>query len=374
MQEFPKIKVQVENVTGSLNTVLFANAAGGSLQDVFQNENDVFQTFARQGELKDIAPVLKSLRVNQNDIVSLPSTHTYQGKQYGLPLQMGVQALVINKSLFRQNGVAPPDKTTTFPQWMEMMRRIARPADGIYGYGTSGSPGNWGQWLAFAWGYGGDRWSADLKQCLFDQPASIEALQFYVDLMYRYQVGTPLNAQGNPIPPGISFANGNLACAGASSPGAGMDQQVAGKFEWDLMYTPVGPRTNKRGVFANSNAVCASGNAAKRNVFDQAVQLVAWIAGSKTAQDLMVEIGPSMPVYKPVLNGTKYLAGPPVSQKILVDMMPDWKDPQTFIGWIEFRDAIVAALQPALANQKAVPDAAKEMARVGQLVLDKIPK
>jgi hypothetical protein len=38
------------------------------------------------------------------------------------------------------------------------------------------------------------------------------------------------------------------------------------------------------------------------------------------------------------------------------------------------RETIVAALQPALANQKSVADAAKEMARVGQLVLDKIPK
>jgi multiple sugar transport system substrate-binding protein len=267
-----------------------------------------------------------------------------------------------------------PEKTTTFPQWLETLRRIARPEDGIYGHLTTGSPGGWNQWLPFLWAYGGDRWSSDLKKCLLDQPGSIEGLQFYVDLMYRYQVATPLNTSGSVIPPGISFASGNVACATSSSPGAGLHQQIGGKFDWDIMYTPIGPRTNKRGVSTNSNAVCASGNAAKRGVFDPAVQLVAWIASSKTAQELMVEIGPTMPVYKPVLNSPKYLAGPPASQKILVDMMPDWKDPQTFIGWIEFRDAIVAALQPGFANQKSVPDAAREAARVGQLVLDKIPR
>ena len=49
--EFPKIKVQVENATGSLSTVLLASAAGGTIQDVFNNENDVFQTLARQGDM-----------------------------------------------------------------------------------------------------------------------------------------------------------------------------------------------------------------------------------------------------------------------------------------------------------------------------------
>jgi Bacterial extracellular solute-binding protein len=64
-QEHPKIKVQVENATGSLQTVLLASAAGGTLQDVFNNENDVFQKLARQGDMQDIAPVLKSLSVGR---------------------------------------------------------------------------------------------------------------------------------------------------------------------------------------------------------------------------------------------------------------------------------------------------------------------
>jgi hypothetical protein len=140
------------------------------------------------------------------------------------------------------------------------------------------------------------------------------------------------------------------------------------------MYTPLGPRTNKRFVFVNTNANVVSGTAAKRGVFDQAVQLVAWISASKTSQDLVVETGGSRPVYEAVLNGARFLAGPPVSQKIVVDMIPDWKDPDIFIGWNEYRDAVQAQFLPAVANQKAVPDAAKEMARVGQVVLDKIPR
>ena len=371
--EFPKVKVTVENATGSLQTVLLASAAGGTIQDVFNNENDVYMKLAQQGGMMDIAPVLKSLRVNQSDVVSIPSAHTYKGKQYGLPLQLSLAIMMINKTLFKQNGVALPDKTTTYPQWVDMIKKVTRPADNVWGFQTNGSPGGWGQWMPFVWSYGGDRWSADLKKCLFDQPASIEGLQLYSDLSNRLEVAPPLNPMGNPIPQGISFQNGNVACAIATSPGANIEAQVAGKFEWDIMYNPVGPRTSKRFQTTNANAICVSANAAKRNVFDQAVQLVAWASASKASQELVIETGATTPVFKPMMNSTKFLAGPPVSQKIVTDTIPDWKDPQLFIGWIDFRDAVVAELVKGLSGQRSIPDSAREMNRVGQLVLDKIP-
>jgi hypothetical protein len=96
---------------------------------------------------------------------------------------------------------------------------------------------------------------------------------------------------------------------------------------------------------------------------------------SKTAQDLIVELGPNaMPVAKAVLNSPKYLAGPPVSQKIIVDMAPAYRDPDIFIGWNEWRDEVHKALTPAFANQKNVKDAAADASRAGDVVLAKIPR
>jgi multiple sugar transport system substrate-binding protein len=371
MAEYPKIKVQVESAGNDSAQAILTGAAAGTLQDIFFNENDVFQKLAQQGDLKDIAPVLKSLRFNPNDIVSIPTGTSYRGKQYGLPLQLTVQTMMINKTLFKDNGVPLPDKTTTFPQWAEMLRRIAKPADNVYGYQANNS---WPKWLPFVWGYGGERWSPDQKKSLFDQPAAIEGLQFYVDLTWRYQVSPPLNETGGVIPAGVSFTAGKLGGDTTASPGAGTHMQVGGKFEWDIMYTPLGPRTGKRYVFINTNANIVSGAATKRNVFDQAVQLVGWISGSKVSQDLIVQTGASTPVYKPVLNGPAFLPGPPASNKIVAEMMADWKDPDIFIGWNEYRDAVQAEFLPAITNRRSVADSAKEMVRVGQVVLDKIPR
>ena len=371
MAEFPKIKVQVEAAGNDSAQAILTGSAAGTLQDVFFNENDVFQKLAQAGDLKDIAPILKSLKFNPSDIVSIPSGYTYKGKQYGLPLQLTVQTMMINKTLFKENGVPLPDKTTTWPQWADLLKRITKPDASVYGYLANN---NWPKWLPFVWGYGGERWTPDLKKSLFAEPASIEGLQFYVDLTWRNQVSPPLNETGGVVPPGVTFNAGKLGGDTTASPGAGQHTAVGGKFDWDIMYTPLGPKTGKRYVFTNTNANIVSGTATKRGVFDQAVQLVGWISGNKVSQDLIVKTGASTPVFKPVLNGPEFLAGPPASNKIVVEMIPDWKDPDIFIGWNEYRDSVLAEFLPAVANRRSVPDAAKEMARVGQIVLDKIPK
>jgi multiple sugar transport system substrate-binding protein len=373
-EENPKIKVQVDNWGGEVTVVALANAAAGTLQDVLLNSNDVFINLVRAGDMKDITPVLKTLKVKMDDLINFPSTISYQGKQYGMPFQFGPIMMMINKTLFRNAGAALPTDKTTYPELLELLRKVSKPADKIYGISISGSPGGWGNWLPFVWGYGGDRWTADQKRSAIGDPGSIEGLQFFVDMMYRHEVATPIDEKG-ATPSGISFNSGNVAVSFATAPAVAQDRAVAGKFEWDLMYHPIGPRVNKRNVFANDQANVVTGSASKHGVFEQAVTFVSWLSASKTGQEMVVEIGPNAaPVLKSVVNGAKYLAGPPASMKLYGDQAAAFRDPQIFIGWNQWRDDVVAALLPAFANKKSVADAAKDAARAGDLVLAKIPK
>lgn len=374
-EENPKIKVQVDNWAGEVGVVAIANAAAGTLQDVMLGANDVFITLVRAGGMKDIAPVLKTLKWKMDDIVHLPSTHSYEGKQYGMPFQFIVQANVINKTLFKTAGVPLPTDKTTYPELVDMLRKVARPSEGIHGFmGGGGGAGNWGQWLPFVWGYGGERWSQDKKKTLLDTPGSIEGLQFYVDMMTRHGAAVPVDEKG-AYQAGISFTAGNVAVAGVNAPGGALDRTIAGKFEWDVMYHPIGPRVRKRNVFANDQANTVTASAVKRDVFEQAVQFAAWCAASKTSQDLIVSIAPStVPVLKSVLSSPQYLAGPPASLKIIQDQAPNFRDPEIFIGWNEWRDEVYKALVPAFAGQKSVQDAAKDATRAGDVVLAKIPR
>lgn len=129
--ENPRITVRVDNWSGDVLAAALTNAAAGTLQDVMLNQNDLFIQLARGGEMKDITPALKSLRVNMNDLVSMPSTYAHAGKQYGLPFQYSIATMMINKTLFKQNGAALPDDKTTYPQLLESLRKIAPQREGL---------------------------------------------------------------------------------------------------------------------------------------------------------------------------------------------------------------------------------------------------
>ena len=371
-EENPKIHVRADNWgAGLVGEQALAGAAAGTLQDVMIGANDVYITLIRAGGMRDITPVLKSLKVNMNDVIYVPSTIQYQGKQYGMPFQWATAAMMVNKTLFKQNGAPLPDDKTTYPQLLDSLKKIARPDKTVFGVRNTNV---WTAWMPTVWGYGGDRFSSDFKQTLLDQPAAIEGLQDYVDLILRHQVAAPIDEKGATLS-GIAFLNGNSAIDWASSPGPGTDRSIAGKFEWDVMYHPLGTKTGKRNVAVNDQANMPTSSAVKNGVFEQAVKFAVWCSLSKTAQDLVVEIGPNaMPVSKAVLNSPKYLAGPPTGIKALVDMIPSYRDPAIFIGWNDWRDAVTNALTPAFAGKKSVKEAAADAVRAGDVVLAKIPK
>ena len=65
---------------------------------------------------------------------------------------------MVNKTLFKQAGVPLPSDKTTYPELLDMLRKVERPSENIHGFmGGGGGAGNWGQWLPFVWGFGGKR-------------------------------------------------------------------------------------------------------------------------------------------------------------------------------------------------------------------------
>lgn len=72
-------------------------------------------------------------------------------------------------------------------------------------------------------------------------------------MMTRHGAALPVDDKG-AYPAGVNFQSGNIAGAGVNAPGAALDRTIAGKFEWDVMYHAIGPRVNKRNVFANDQA------------------------------------------------------------------------------------------------------------------------
>jgi multiple sugar transport system substrate-binding protein len=366
--ENPGITVTAEFAQGDAKAAALANAAAGTLSDVLLGGGDIPHHLAKAGALAEVTPSLKNQRVKMDDVVWIPSTIQVKGKQYGMPFQWNYWTRVINKSLFRQAGVPLPTDKTTWPQLVESLQKISRPDQDIYGIETGTSI--W-YWFPNVWAAGGEAIGADQKKTLLDQPAAIEGLQLYADMMLRQRVATPMDAKGDLATP-ARFGNGNVAISHANAPGKGLEAQLAGKFEWDVMYLPLGPTTGKRYVFVSEQPNIVTTTAAKQSRLEQAVKFVVWAASGKTAQEMILDIGTnSWPTSRAVLNSPKYLAGPPASVKAMVDMIKDFKDPQIFQGWLEWRAELSAALNPAFAGQAALPAAAREAVRAGDTILAK---
>ena len=249
-----------EFAQGDAKEAALANAAAGTLSEVVLGGGDIPHHLAKAGALAEVTPSLKNQRVKMDDIVWIPSTIQVRGKQYGMPFQWNYWTRIVNKTLFRQAGVPLPTDKTTWPQLVEAAQKISKPDQDVYGIETGTSL--W-HWFPTLWAYGGEAISPDQKKTLLDQPAAIEGLQFYADMMNRTRVATPMDAKGAITTP-ARFNNGNVAVSHANAPGRGLDSQIAGKFEWDVMYLPLGPRTNKRAVFVTEQPNIVTTTAARQ--------------------------------------------------------------------------------------------------------------
>jgi multiple sugar transport system substrate-binding protein len=362
-EEYPHFKVQVDNWGGEVTVVAAANAAAGTLQDTMLNSNDVFITLVRGGGWKEITPVLKTLKIKMDDLVYMPSTISYQGKQYGMPFQMGPILMMVNKTLFKTAGAPLPTDKTTYAELLESLRKVAKPAENVWGMSIGGSPGSWGQWLPFVWGWGGERWSNDYKKTLLDQPAAMEGLQFFVDMMHRHQVCAPIDEKG-ATPSGVSFNNGNVAVGFATAPAAAQDRAVAGKFEWDLMYAPIWPKTGKRVVTRNDQPHVITSAAKKHDTVEESALFGAFLSDD-FAQGLIAKMGDSLPVYKKAADSDDFLPASRWKRKVITDGFTYRRGDQGYEYWFAWYSAVNPEMLKATNGEIAPLDAARNATRAG---------
>jgi multiple sugar transport system substrate-binding protein len=139
----------------------------------------------------------------------------YQGRRYGLPLDVHPWGLYYNKQLFKEAGIVdaqgnakPP---ATWDEFLDAAKRMTKDTDG------DGRPDQWGfvftfqrnNALTFLYQHGADLISEDGKRATLDTPEVIAAVSKMRDLIYRYKVA--------PKPEGVdawlAFRQGKVGMA-----------------------------------------------------------------------------------------------------------------------------------------------------------------
>lgn len=110
----------------------------------------------------------------------------YQGKRYGIPLDVHCMGLYINNALFKKAGLWEGDRPkvpTNRDEFLQMAKALTKGDE----YGLAFAQRSTWQFEMFVWQNGGDLFDKNENPTL-DTPAVIEAAQFYRDLYQTYKI------------------------------------------------------------------------------------------------------------------------------------------------------------------------------------------
>jgi multiple sugar transport system substrate-binding protein len=192
------IKVEVEITPWDQYwTLLEAAATGGALPDVFWMHSNQVIRYESSGMLMDITDRIKgsSIADMSNFAPDLVGLYSLDGRNYGIPKDLDTIALFYNKKIFDEMGVAYPTDEWTWDDFADAAKRLTN-AD-HYGYGAAIS----NQEVYFNFIFQNNGWviSADKKKSGYDDPKTIAAIQFIVDLIKNgYSPGLSVTAENTP--------------------------------------------------------------------------------------------------------------------------------------------------------------------------------
>ncbi|GAA2118400.1 ABC transporter substrate-binding protein [Actinomadura napierensis] len=303
----PGVRVKLEQLPyDQYWTKMTADAVAGTAPDVFWMQTSQFPEFVTKGILADLGALkLDTSKYNANVVQS----YTYKGKLYGVPKDFGIVGLLYNEDLFKKAGVTMPDKLTWAPDGsgtlLETARKLTADDNGkhpdqpgfdagkVKQYGFASWNHYQTQWMNWVSSNGGKLVDKPFGKYAFNDAASVQALQFGVDLVNKYHVAPPA-AQTNPPSDKINemFKQGRVAMFPANNallpfvaPGAGFKIGVASM--------PAGPAGRVVNINGLSEAVYA------RSPHKEAAMKLARFLGGSEAQKIMADGG----YVFPALNG-----------------------------------------------------------------------
>ncbi|MFI7688106.1 ABC transporter substrate-binding protein [Nonomuraea sp. NPDC049655] len=284
-------------------TKLTADAVAGTAPDVFWMSPTQFPEFVTKGVL---APVqVDGSKYHQTVVGSF----TYQGKLYGVPKDWGIVGLLYNKDLFAKAGVTMPDKLTWAADGSGTLLDTARKLTVDEAGKHPGEPGfdpakvttygfaSWNhyqtQWMNWVSSNGGKLLDKPFGSYTFNDAASVQGLQFGVDLVNKHHVSPPAT-QTNPPTGKVTdmFKAGKVAMFPANNALLPFVAPEA-NFEIGVAAMPEGPQGRSVNLNGLSEAVSA-----KSAHPAEAMKLATWL-GTEEPQKMMADGG----YVFPALNG-----------------------------------------------------------------------
>ena len=181
----PNIRVFFTPDPKGLADIMLEQMKAGTAPDVFEGCCAYFPIWAQEGFTLDLRPYIErdlaeSITTDW-DPAQYASFLTRDGLRYAVPKYHGALALYYNKDLFDEYGVAYPDGSWGYDDYLSAMRGLTHDRDG------DGRTDLWGSMIDISWdriqvhvnGWGGYLVDPDDPTvCRMDEPEAMEALEW----------------------------------------------------------------------------------------------------------------------------------------------------------------------------------------------------
>lgn len=278
-------------------TMLEAGATGGSMPDIFWMHSNMINQYAEYDMLLDLTDAIAENGVELDKypegLVSLYQNE--DGKQLGIPKDMDTSALWYNKTMFDEAEIDYPDETWTWDTLAETAKKLTKEDGSQYGFVISPAANQEGYYnMIYDWG--GEVISEDMTASGWDNPKTIEAMQFIEKLTEDGSMpGYNTIAENEPI---ALMQSGKVGmCLLGSWHLAAMADNEYALEHCDVAVLP--SYNGTRISIYNGLAWSASANTPKA---EEALKLITYL-GSEDAQKMQADLGVTMAAYEGVSEG-----------------------------------------------------------------------
>ena len=365
--KYPDIHVELVHIPsqGDYRARLAADLTAGTPADVVLINYRRYAQFAQAGALQPLAPYLaKSQLIKESDFYPQAiEPFLWNGQLMCIPQNLSSLVIYYNKDMFQQAGLAFPQASWTWDDFVQTAVALTRDTDGDgvtdqYGLGLEPSLI---RLVPFVWqagaeivdnrssGSGQDEDSMPTRLML-DTPEALKAVQFFVDLSLKYHV-VPTAEEEAAEDSESRFINGRTAMFFNSRRGVPTYREIE-SFDWDVAGLP---QDVKAASVLHSDAYCLP--SASKNK-DAAWTFIEF-ANSAEGQTIVAKTGRTVPSLVQVAESTAFLdpSARPASSQVFLDALPTIRALPVLPNWVDIEGIADEEIQRAFYGQATVYDA-----------------
>ncbi len=294
-----------------------------------------------------------------------PTFHKkWRGKQYYLPIETGPVALFYNTDIFKKAGIAGPPKT--WDEYVEIAKKMTNPGQKIFattGTMSAEPPTNLTYDIyPLIYQAGGDVIDENTNKAVFNSPAGVKAVQWYVDLMNVHKVSVPGILSNGEKEKRANFAAGNIAMMFEGSFGIPIQRQMNPSLQFDVATMP---RETTTGTVVRGAVNCMTTQAKNK---EATWKFMRWLHGP-VGIEMWAKGSGSFPSRKDVAEQAWFKEKKLFQVFVQQLLLPNAKSPNLGMpNAVQLNKALTVEIQNVLQGKKgakqALDDAAAEWNKV----------